>query len=97
MNYGWLFVGMMMGILIHDLIPTFGNSYDDQVLRLEAFVSRYRVGDESNQWLTKASSTDDSRLGLFFGYSDDQEGCQEIANILNTKYPDTAFGCTPAN
>lgn len=73
------------------------DSYDDQVARLESHVKGNKIGSSNDFWLVKRSFGVDDRVALMFGYMNDFSGCDEIAQMLNERYPGTGYICIPAN
>lgn len=74
-----------------------GDSYDDQVDRLDKHLSSGRIGSSADIWLVKRSYGVDDRVALVFGYLDDFATCLELANMLNARYPSANYTCRPAN
>ncbi|MEP0708893.1 MAG: hypothetical protein ABJL17_07070 [Parvibaculum sp.] len=72
-------------------------SYEDQVEELDDFVSSKPLGRGSDYWLVKGSFGVEDRVALVFGYMDDAAACAEIAEMLNSTYPEARYSCRPAN
>lgn len=47
--------------------------------------------------LMKSSELGDSEVGVIFGYLDDRVGCNELANLHNSKFPTAEYYCLPLN
>ena len=73
------------------------DDYDNEVKRLEKFMADNQIGSGTDYWLVKRSFGIDDRVGLVFGYMDDNAGCMDIAQALNEKYPAANYTCQPAN
>lgn len=75
--------------------------YDAKVRGLEKYVGSHRIGNEPgkspDQWLElKNLAGDWEKVALIFAYSDDYEGCTEIAKQLNAAW-NREHRCIPAN
>ena len=74
-----------------------GSQYERSRSWLEWFVGWNKVGSSSDYWLVKRSFGVDDPIGLMFGYQSDLDGCLEIAQLLNRRYPTANYTCKPAN
>lgn len=65
----------------------------------EKFVGAGKIGFSHDYWLVKGASLASSqdRVALFMGYADDLEGCRDVGELLNRKYPEARYQCNLAN
>ncbi len=73
------------------------SSYDRQFRWLSWVIGWNQVGSSADYWLVKRSFGTDDPVGLMFGYMDDFAGCDEIAQMLNQRYPSANYICKAAN
>ncbi|WP_075656908.1 hypothetical protein [Pseudochrobactrum sp. B5] len=63
----------------------------------EWFVSYVKIGSSNDVWLAKGSFGYEDRVALIFGYANDMAACEDIAAIMNEKYPAARHHCVAAN
>lgn len=90
----YAFFAPMLALLI---LTGCGDSYEDQLDRLDKHLSSGRIGSSADIWLVKRSFGVDDRVALVFGYLDDFATCLELASMLNARYPSANYACRPAN
>lgn len=73
-------------------------SYEDQSESFRKQVAKKQLGSSADHWLVKRNIFDqDERVGLIFGFTDDAEFCQEIAELYMRKHNGDTYKCRPAN
>lgn len=73
-------------------------SYEDQTAALEKFTQKTRVGTSADVWLMKHNFFGEwEKVTLVFGFTDDFDFCQEIADLYMGKYPTDRYSCFLAN
>ncbi len=70
---------------------------DDQNEAIEAFYKENKIGSGDDYFLVKDGFDGKINVAVFFGMSDDQSLCNEMAALYMTKYPGTLYYCAPAN
>ena len=93
----WAVVGGLVLLVGVTSLVACDDNYGDAVERLEKFMASNQIGSGTDYWLVKRSLGVDDRVGLIFGYMDDNAGCMDIAQALNKKYPAANYTCQPAN
>ena len=86
-------------LLIAVVIWCFNPFSADQV-SVEKFVEQQngaRIGSAPDVWLTKGSFGLSDRVALIFGYLDDLDACQDIADGLNERFPAAKYRCERTN
>lgn len=81
-------------------LPVIGceKSYDNQRAELESFVGSHKMGEHPDFWLVKHTMFGDlERVGLIFGFVDDQSFCHEIAALYMQRHPEDRYVCEQAN
>lgn len=74
------------------------DSLESQHERIEKFVKTNRIGSGSDAWLIKHNTFGDfERVALVFGFINDSEFCQDIAELYMKKYPADRYICMLAN
>lgn len=64
------------------------------------FAKSNRMGNGQDFWLEKRSDfypDEWDKVSLILGYGDDYEGCMDIIDALNKKYPTNQYRCLAAN
>ena len=62
-------------------------TYDEQKARLTKFVEDNRTGSDSDMWIIKRNlHGENEKVGLIFGYVDDEEVCRELIRMYTSKY-----------
>jgi hypothetical protein len=66
---------------------------------LEQALKGRQRGMSADQWLEQYAGyrPEWDRVGLVFGYGDDQGECEVIANLLMQSRPRARYRCVPAN
>lgn len=88
----WLIVAGLSAVLV-----ACGSQYDREIRWLAWYVGWNQIGSSQDYWLVKRSFGMDDPVALMFGYMDDHAGCDEIAQMLNQRYPSANYACRPAN
>jgi hypothetical protein len=71
---------------------------DDQVEAFEKFVSKGQVGYSPDFYLAKRNILGEwENVALIYGYADDHEVCQDLAELYVQKYPMDEYTCLQAN
>jgi len=73
---------------------------DDADHKMLEFTAKWnRVGRSADHWLEQYSRSGDAwdRIALVFGFSDDYDGCTELADGLAQRFPQARYRCVPAN
>ncbi len=87
-----------LGCVLCLIVAGCSDSLEDQHERLEKFVKTHRVGSSSDMWLMKHNAFGDwERVTLVFGFMDDREFCDDIADLYMQKYPLDKYLCVRAN
>ena len=84
----YIFWILLIIVVIWRFNPFSADSADQ--LSVEKFVEQQnstRIGHAPDVWLTKGSFGLSDRVALIFGYLDDLEACQDIADGLNERFP----------
>ena len=64
------------------------------------FAQSNQMGRSQDYWLEKRSdfaSAEYDKVALILGYGNDYDGCLDIIDALNRKYPTNYYRCIPAN
>ncbi|MPZ36606.1 MAG: hypothetical protein GEU95_00855 [Rhizobiales bacterium] len=74
-------------------------SLEQQQWAMDKFVANNKFGSSADVWLVKRSMFDGSpiKVALIFGFGDDHEFCQEIAELYMKRYPASTYSCSFAN
>lgn len=97
---------MLLAAAVGILIGVVGGNFvrDNSVERgrrgheiLSEFVKSGKIGASRDYWLQQSGTLTTSNVALFFGYYDDQEGCQDAAAALKVKNVNAGYRCIPAN
>lgn len=89
--------GVFVGALVLCLAGC-DDSLESQRASLDKFVAKSRIGSSSDVWLTKFNALGDwERVALIFGFMDDREFCEDIAQLYMKKYPVDRYRCDRAN
>jgi len=71
--------------------------YGDQVKKLEKFLAGNQIGSSPDYWLVKQTLGLDDRVAVVFGFLNDLEFCQAIADLYVKRFPADRYTCVPAN
>lgn len=73
-------------------------SLEDQIEGFEKFVAKGQVGYSPDFYLAKKNMRGDwENVALIYGYGDDHEVCQDLAELYVQKYPSDEYTCLQAN
>lgn len=72
---------------------------DAGLATLETAVKGHKIGTATDQWLEQYSRVrhEWDKAALVFGFGDDYDACEAMAELLLKKLPDTQYRCVPAN
>lgn len=88
----------LFGCVLCLILAGCSDSLEDQHANLENFVKSHKIGSSSDMWLMKHNAFGDwEKVTLIFGFMDDGEFCEDIAQLYMGKYPLDKFRCAPAN
>ena len=90
--------GLIVGFLLTNYFPDAVGIRERRGQQILAeFVKKGKIGNSRDYWLEQSGSVSTSFVALFFGYYDDEEECQDAANVLKVKNYNSAYRCIPAN
>ena len=88
---------MMLWLCLALNLNSFGcNSLEVQKARLEGFVKDHPFGSSRDVWLVKQNFFGQyEKVALVFGFVNDYEFCDDVAQLYMRKYPNDRYMCVP--
>lgn len=87
--------GVIVAIAL--MLSACGDTPQNQVGRLEWFLSWNKIGSSRDYLLVKSGLAGRDPVAVVFGFMDDGAFCNEVAQMYMQRYPSDRYYCEPVN